>query len=125
MGGMNMANKKSKIGVLTGGGDCAGLNAAINWVVKTALDRRLEKERGLSYEVIVIRDGWKGLTFTDENRQEFLTPLNEEIVRTWDRYGGTNLGTSRYNPFNPKIDTSRQVVRNIESLGLDVLIVIG
>ena len=120
-----MANNKSKIGVLTGGGDCAGLNAAIKWVVKTALDRRLEKERGLSYEVIGIRDGWKGLTFTDENRQEFLTPLNEEIVRTWDRYGGTNLGTSRYNPFNPKIDTSRQVVRNIESLGLDVLIVIG
>lgn len=120
-----MANKKSRIGVLTGGGDCAGLNAAIKWVVKTALDQRLEKERGLSYEVMGIRDGWKGLSFTDENRQEYLTPLNAEIVRTWDRYGGTNLGTSRYNPYNPKIDTSRLVLHNIENLGLDVLVAIG
>jgi phosphofructokinase-like protein len=120
-----MATKKSRIGVLTGGGDCAGLNAAIKWVVKTALDQRLEKERGLCYEVIGIRDGWKGLSFADEGRQEYITPLNAEIVRTWDRYGGTNLGTSRYNPYNPQIDTSRRVISNIQNLGLDVLVAIG
>jgi len=79
---------------LTGGGDCAGLNAAIKWVVKTALDQRLEKERGVSYEMLGIRDGWKGLAFTSEKQNEYIEPLTEETVRTWDRYGGTNLGTS-------------------------------
>jgi hypothetical protein len=38
-----MVTKKNRIGVLTGGGDCAGLNAAVKWVVKTALDQQLEK----------------------------------------------------------------------------------
>ena len=47
-----------KIGILTGGGDCAGLNPAIKWVVKTAMDKRLEAERGVQYEVLGIRDGW-------------------------------------------------------------------
>ena len=117
--------KKSRIGVLTGGGDCAGLNAAIKWVVKTALDKRLEKERGVSYEVLGIREGWKGLSFNTETRHEYIEPLNEEIVRTWDRYGGTNLGTSRYNPYNPQINSSKLVINNIEKLGLDVLVAIG
>jgi ATP-dependent phosphofructokinase / diphosphate-dependent phosphofructokinase len=120
-----MVVKKNRIGVLTGGGDCAGLNAAIKWVVKTALDRRLEKERDVIFEVIGIREGWRGLAFTSETQKDFITPLNEEIVRTWDRYGGTNLGTSRYNPYNPKINTSKLVIDNIEKLGLDVLITIG
>ena len=120
-----MAIKKSRIGVLTGGGDCAGLNAAVKWVVKTALDARLEKERGTAYEVLGIRDGWKGLAFTEGNRHEYITPLSEETVRTWDRYGGTNLGTSRYNPYNPQINTSKLVINNIDSLGLDALIAIG
>jgi len=111
--------------VLTGGGDCAGLNAAIKWVVKTALDRRLEKERSVSYEVIGIREGWQGLAFTPENQQSSLMPLNEEIVRTWDRYGGTNLGTSRYNPYNPKINTAPLVIENIHKLGLEALVAIG
>jgi ATP-dependent phosphofructokinase / diphosphate-dependent phosphofructokinase len=120
-----MTNRKKRIGVLTGGGDCAGLNAAIKWVVKTALDQRGEKERGVTFEVVGIRDGWKGLSFTEENKKECIVPLDEEIVRTWDRYGGTNLGTSRYNPFNPKINTSKLVLQNIEDLGLEALIVIG
>jgi phosphofructokinase-like protein len=115
----------SHIGILTGGGDCPGLNSAIKWVVKTALDRRLQKGRKVTYEVLGIKDGWKGLAFTQENKSEYIIPLNEEIVRTWDRYGGTNLGTSRYNPFNPKKDTSRLVIDNIHELGIDVLIAIG
>ena len=92
--------KKSRIGILTGGGDCAGLNAAVKWVVKTALDTQLEKERGTRYEVLGIKDGWKGLCFSQENREEYIMPLTEDTVRTWDRYGGTNLGTSRFNPYN-------------------------
>jgi ATP-dependent phosphofructokinase / diphosphate-dependent phosphofructokinase len=120
-----MATKKSKIGVLTGGGDCAGLNAAIKWVTKTALDKRLEKERGVSYEVLGIRDGWQGLAFIEQNQKDYIMPLTEETVRTWDRYGGTNLGTSRYNPYNPKINKSKLVLDNIHKLGLETLIAIG
>ena len=122
-----MATKK-KIGVLTGGGDCAGLNSAIKWVVKTALDRRLEKERGLQYEVLGIKEGWKGLSFTGKTKKElddYIWRLDEEIVRTWDRTGGTNLGTTRYNPYDPKNDTSRTILKNIDYLGLDVVIAIG
>ena len=120
--------KKSRIGVLTGGGDCAGLNPALKWVVKTALDDRLEKERGVQYEVLGIRDGWKGLIYGESASPEFrehIMPLNQEIVRTWDRYGGTFLGTSRTNPYNPKNDQSKTVLANIEKLGLDALIAIG
>ena len=120
--------RKARIGVLTGGGDCAGLNPAIKWVVKTALDKRLESERGVQYEVLGIRNGWKGLMYAENanlNIQDHITPLDEEKVRTWDRYGGTMLGTSRTNPYNPKDDQSKTVLDNIEKFGLDALIIIG
>ncbi|MBI2908818.1 MAG: ATP-dependent 6-phosphofructokinase [Chloroflexi bacterium] len=121
--------RKMRIGVLTGGGDCAGLNPAIKWVVKTAQDERLQRERLSQYEVLGIRDGWKGLIEVDPDdplsREQWLVPLNEAIVRTWDRYGGTMLGTSRTNPYNPKNDRSKQTLSNLERLGLDALVVIG
>jgi len=118
-----------KIGVLTGGGDCPGLNPAIKWVVKTALDRRLSEERHTTFEVVGIREGWRGLTDFDvrsaDNLKQFIMPLDEEIVRTWDRYGGTNLGTSRTNPFNPKDDRSERVLKNLSYLNIDCLVAIG
>ena len=120
--------KKSKIGILTGGGDCAGLNPALKWVVKTALDERLQWERGTQYEVLGIRDGWRGLIYGESagpDIQGYITPLNQELVRTWDRYGGTSLGTSRTNPYSPKNDQSKTVLNNIERLGLEVIIAIG
>ena len=117
--------KRCRIGVLTGGGDCAGLNPAIKWVVKTALDERLQGERDIQFEVLGIRDGWKGLIHAEPGSRDYITPLTEEYVRTWDRYGGTNLGTSRTNPYNPDDDQSRRVLKNIEDLGLDVIIAIG
>jgi 6-phosphofructokinase len=120
--------KKSRIGVLTGGGDCAGMNPALKWVVKTAMDERLEWERGVRYEVLGIRDGWKGLTDVDPNTLDtagHVTPLNPDIVRTWDRYGGTMLGTSRFSPYDPKNECSKLVIQNIERLGLEAVIVIG
>jgi 6-phosphofructokinase 1 len=120
--------EKKRIGVLTGGGDCAGLNSAIKWVVKTALDDRLQRTRKIQYEVVGIRDGWKGLV-SPEGDEDFNSPrigtLTEEMVRTWDRYGGTNLGTSRTNPYDPKNDRSRIVLKNIERLRLDYLVAIG
>ncbi|MBI2869793.1 MAG: ATP-dependent 6-phosphofructokinase [Chloroflexi bacterium] len=120
--------KKKRIGVLTGGGDCAGLNPAIKWVVKTATDERLEWERGVQYEVIGIRDGWSGLIYVDPRSPEikgYVMPLDQDVVRTWDRYGGTFLGTSRTNPYNPKNDRSQKVLDNILKLGLDAIVAIG
>jgi 6-phosphofructokinase 1 len=121
--------KKCRIGVLTGGGDCAGLNPAIKWVVKTAQDARLPRERGIEYEVLGLRDGWKGLVNVNpasaDSLKEYTQPLNQELVRTWDRYGGTMLGTSRTNPYDPKNDRSKIALNNIEKLGLDALIAIG
>jgi phosphofructokinase-like protein len=121
--------KKCRIGVLTGGGDCAGLNPAIKWVVKTALDSRLPRESGIEYEVLGLRDGWKGLVYVDtanpDSLKEYTLLLNQDLVRTWDRYGGTMLGTSRTNPYDPKNDRSKIALNNIEKLGLDALIAIG
>ncbi len=120
--------KKSRIGVLTGGGDCAGLNPALKWVVKTAMDERLEWERGTRYEVLGIRDGWKGLVNADPDSpdtQGWIVPLNPDIVRTWDRYGGTFLGTSRLSPYDPKNECSKTVIEHIERLGLEAVIAIG
>ena len=120
--------KKTRIGILTGGGDCAGLNPAIKWVVKTALSERLEGERGVQYEVLGIRDGWRGLLNVDSVRPgagENIIPLSQEKVRTWDRYGGTFLGTSRTNPYNQENDQSKTLLTNIEKFGLEVIIAIG
>jgi len=92
------------------------------------MDKRLESERGVQYEVIGIKNGWNGLMFedgVDPKAGDYITDLDEQIVRTWDRYGGTMLGTSRTNPYNPKNDRSRLVLENIEKLKLDALIAIG
>jgi phosphofructokinase-like protein len=118
-----------KIGILTGGGDCPGLNPAIKWVVKTALDNRLSRERQVQFDIVGIRDGWKGLCesfiVSEEDFKKHVLPLNEEIVRTWDRYGGTMLGTSRTNPFSPRDDRTEVLLYNIKHLGIDCLVAIG
>ncbi|MGA3208605.1 MAG: ATP-dependent 6-phosphofructokinase [Syntrophales bacterium] len=119
----------TKIAILTGGGDCPGLNGAIKWVTKTALDPKLVERRSVSFEVVGIVEGWKGLVEVDpsdpKSCDRHLKYLDEEIVRTWDRYGGTKLGTSRTNPFNPKNDRSEILIDNIKKLGIDVVAVLG
>jgi 6-phosphofructokinase 1 len=120
--------EKKRVGVLTGGGDCAGLNSAIKWVVKTALDDRLQKTRKIQYEVLGIRDGWKGLILPQGDKEDpapRVCTLSEEMVRTWDRYGGTLLGTSRTNPYDPKNDRSKIALENIERYHLDYIVAIG
>jgi 6-phosphofructokinase 1 len=118
-----------RIGVLTGGGDCAGLNSALKWVTKTATDPNLVTHNGQQLEVYGIREGWRGLIEVDpgdpESVARWVTPLDELVVRTWDRQGGTVLGSSRTNPFNPKIDKGQKCVENIKALGLDALVAIG
>jgi ATP-dependent phosphofructokinase / diphosphate-dependent phosphofructokinase len=120
---------KMKIAVLTGGGDCPGLNGAVKWVTKSAMDSWLRTKRSIEFEVIGITEGWRGLVDVDpddpKSCERYMRPLDEEIVRTWDRYGGTNLGTSRTNPFSPKNDRSDRLLDNIEKLGIDVVVAIG
>jgi 6-phosphofructokinase 1 len=120
-----------KIGVLTGGGDCPGINSATKWIVKTATDPLLSARReGMEFEVLGLMDGYKGLIEVDPESPESLArntlPLNEDVVRTWDRYGGTRLGTSRIDPFyHMCMDCSEKAVDNARRLGIDVLAVIG
>jgi ATP-dependent phosphofructokinase / diphosphate-dependent phosphofructokinase len=124
---------KERIGVLTGGGDCAGLNPAMKWIVKTAMDDPLSKGRQIHFEVLGIHDGWKGLYEVDPDdlasMAKYIEPLDPDKVRTWDRQGGTMLGTSRWGPYTNKDEKtnaqSQKVLRNIRHLGLDAVIVLG
>ena len=135
-----------RIGILTGGGDVPGLNS----VIKTVVYRGNE----IDCEVIGIRRGWEGLTHVDlgdpESRARYILPLNRENTRTIDRTGGTFLHSSRTNPQKMKkvppvvagqtfpsrestkkgvtstvYDVTSQVLKNVETLGLDHLVAIG
>jgi ATP-dependent phosphofructokinase / diphosphate-dependent phosphofructokinase len=122
-----------RIGVLTGGGDCAGLNPAMKWIVKTAMDDPTSGGRQTHFEVMGIHDGWKGLFEVDPDdpvsMAKYIEPLDPDKVRTWDRQGGTMLGTTRWGPYNDQDErTSTQskiVLEKIRHLGLDAIIVLG
>ena len=106
-----------RVGVLTGGGDCPGLNAVIRAVV-----RRGTEEFG--YEFVGFRDGWRGPLEGDT------VPLDVQAVRGILPRGGTILGSSRTNPM---ADAAAQGGRsgverikdNLSGLGVDALVVIG
>jgi 6-phosphofructokinase 1 len=120
---------KTKVGVLSAGGDCPGINSTVHWLVNSALDKDLVPTRGMMFEILGIVDGWKGLTEVKPEKKDsvkrWTMRLDTDIVRTWDRYGGTRLGTTRLNPFDPKKDKSELVLKNCQKLGLDALVVIG
>ena len=99
-----------KVGVLTGGGDCPGLNPVIRAVVRYAL-----KE---NYEVIGIKNGWKGMIECDTVNLD-LSSVSGILPK-----GGTILGTSRTNPYK-KEGSVDKVRKNFKKLGLEALIVIG
>lgn len=109
-----------RIGILTGGGDAPGLNGVIRAVVRAATFR-------FGWEVIGIFDGFEGLI---EKKTKVLTPWNTRGILF---RGGTILGTTnRGNPFAFKAtgkgkdqDLSKKVIRNVRSLGIDALIVLG
>ena len=100
-----------RIGVLTGGGDCPGLNAVIRAVVRKGV-----KEYG--HEFVGYRDGWRGPL-------EGLTmPLDIAATRGILPRGGTILGSSRTNPF--KIENGIEKIQaNLRAAGVDALIAIG
>jgi ATP-dependent phosphofructokinase / diphosphate-dependent phosphofructokinase len=100
----------ARVGVLTGGGDCPGLNAVIRAVTRRSLTR--------GQEVVGIRDGWRGLV---EGRFMELGP--REISGILPR-GGTILGTTRTNPYKTE-DGVQRVLENFESGGLTALVAIG
>jgi len=100
-----------RIGVLTGGGDCPGLNAVIRAVVRKGA-------RDYGNEFIGYRDGWRGPLERDS------VPLDIERVRGILPRGGTILGSSRTNPTG--MDKGIEAVReNLEADGVDGLIAIG
>jgi 6-phosphofructokinase 1 len=137
---------KTRVGILTGGGDVPGLNS----VIKSVVYRSSEHD----WEVIGIRRGWEGLTHLDlddpASRSRYVLPLTRENTRTIDRTGGTFLHSTRTNPAKMKKlprhlegksfpttqgtkggvttvthDVSSAVLRNVEGLGIDYLLPIG
>ncbi len=134
--------RQRRIGILTGGGDVPGLNAAIKSVTYRATE--------LGWEVLGIRRGWKGLTHLQPgspSEDEYLVPLDRLVTRTIDRTGGTWLHSSRTNPRKmgrsalpahlsdaeaermrtgeDRFDLTPVVLANIEALGIDYLVPIG
>jgi ATP-dependent phosphofructokinase / diphosphate-dependent phosphofructokinase len=135
-----------RLGILTGGGDVPGLNS----VIKSVVYRSHEND----CEVLGIRRGWEGLTHVNlddpTSKGRYILPLTRENTRTIDRTGGTFLHSSRTNPSKMKslpdhlkgmdfpstqvtkdgvtstvYDISKQVLDNLDKLGLDYLIAIG
>ncbi len=134
---------RKTIGILTGGGDVPGLNPCIKAAVTSALEE--------GYRVIGISRGWGGLFYYNLNEPStydyYVRELSARDVRTVDRTGGTFLHTSRTNPErvppgripdflkngtmgkpvndSGTMDFTDHVIKNIEHLGIDVIIPIG
>jgi 6-phosphofructokinase 1 len=107
----NQEDDIMRVGVLTGGGDCPGLNAVIRAVV-----RRGVQEHG--FEFVGFRDGWRGPL------EGTTCPLGIQEVRGILPRGGTILGSSRTNPFNEEGGVER-IKGNLADLGVDALVAIG
>ena len=106
-----------RVGVLTGGGDCPGLNAVIRAVVRTGVTEH-------DFEFIGFRDGWRGPLEGDT------MVLDVNTVRGILPRGGTILGSSRTNPSHESntVDGKtgiERVTENLDSLGVDALVAIG
>ncbi|MFJ8787705.1 6-phosphofructokinase [Streptomyces sp. NPDC102462] len=100
-----------KVGILTGGGDCPGLNAVIRSIVRKGVQK-------YAFEFVGLRDGWLGAL------QNNVAPLDISSVRGILPRGGTILGSSRTNPFQHE-DGVRRVRDTLAAQDVDALIVIG
>lgn len=99
-----------RVGILTGGGDCPGLNPVIRAVVRKAINE--------GHEVIGIKNGWKGLIENDT------LALNLQSVSGILPKGGTILGTSRTNPYK-KPDDLKMALKNYKTMNIDALVAVG
>lgn len=100
-----------KVGVLTGGGDCPGLNAVIRAVVRKGVQE-------YACEFIGFKDGWRGAVEGD------VVPLGISAVRGILPRGGTILGSSRTNPFKQE-NGVRQIKENLAKYDVEALVAIG
>src|SRR3954452_17891592 len=98
------------VGILTGGGDCPGLNAVIRAVVRRA--------DAAGWDVVAVREGWRGLV------EPVFEDLGAQQVSGILPRGGTIIGTSRTNPFKLEGGVER-VLQNFSDRGLDALVAIG
>jgi phosphofructokinase-like protein len=101
-----------KIGILTSGGDCPGLNAVIRGAV-------LKGVRVHDAEFVGIRNGWRGLLQAD------FMKLDRHSVRGLSRQGGTILGSSRTNPFEGDSGGPERIQATLDDEGIDAVIAIG
>lgn len=106
-----------RIGILTSGGDCPGINATIRGVCKTAINH-------YGMEVIGIHSGFQGLLTKD------VEPLTEKSLSGLLNMGGTILGTSREKPFKKGgiidgVNKPALIEQNMRDLGIDCLVCIG
>ncbi|WP_423183529.1 6-phosphofructokinase [Arthrobacter sp. NyZ413] len=101
-----------KIGILTSGGDCPGLNAVIRGSV-------LKGIKAYDHTFVGFRDGWRGVVAGDAIQ------LPRETVRGISKQGGTILGTSRTNPFDGPCGGADNIRATLNTLGVDALIAIG
>ena len=101
---------KKRIGILTGGGDCCGLNQTIRGAVYRARD--------FKYETFGIHDGWKGLV------EGIVSPITLTDAEELMDKAGTCLGSSRTNPYKIK-DGVKKVLNTIKNYGLDAIIATG
>jgi 6-phosphofructokinase 1 len=106
-----------RVGVLTGGGDCPGLNAVIRAIVRTGVEE-------CGYEFTGFRDGWRGPLEGDT------MPLDVQAVRGILPRGGTILGTSRTNPLGESAAAGgrsglERIKDNLATLGIDAMVAIG
>ena len=141
------------VGVLTGGGDVPGLNAAVKSICQAAKDRGWIRRGIGDADVSGILRGWKGAVHMGAGQDAEALPstllLTDELVRTVDRYGGTFLHTSRIRPDRisfkdlppslqrrraelPKVDgrddlfdVTGEVIRNLKEMEIECLIAIG
>jgi ATP-dependent phosphofructokinase / diphosphate-dependent phosphofructokinase len=99
-----------KIGIMTGGGDCPGLNAVIRAVARRSLDR--------GHEVVGVREGWRGLV------EGLFEPLGRREISGLLPRGGTIIGTTRTNPY--KLDDGvERVLATFTAEGFQGLVAIG
>jgi 6-phosphofructokinase 1 len=102
--------KNKRVGILTGGGDCPGLNAVIRAVVRRA--------HLAQAEIVGVKNGWLGLV------EDEIEPLNRDSVNGILPRGGTILGTSRFNPTDDPENLAR-LAANWKKYNLSSLIVVG
>lgn len=101
-----------RIGILTSGGDCPGLNAVIRGAV-------LKGTRTYNHEFVGYRDGWRGLVEND------FIELDRSAVRGISKEGGTILGTSRFGPYQGPMGGPENIKKTMASAGIDAVIAIG